>query len=257
MFDKEYGNNGDLDNLHERNTGFTGNGPDEEGYHDSEVSDHDYAGGNHSYQGDDYDNYEPGQYVTDNFDRGESEKEDFFDKAPEPEAPKKKKEKKPVIYPDDPRYYEQEESYWEHLKPRRKKRMLITAVSLFVLILMLWGAFIYLFKPCVSDAEQYGYVENIEHRGKLFNTFEGVLLPYKQIKDTTRVYEGDFVFSIANDHVAAKLRLLQHSGRPVGVIYKKYNIPYPWRGESKIIVDSVFDVDPSTLLPPDKRPEVP
>lgn len=187
------------------------------------------------------------------------EKEDFFEDTPV-ERPKREKPPKPERYkPDDPRYYDREEGPWDHLKPspNRRKPLLWMAIAGVGAIVLIWWLLSYLFSPYVKDAVQYGYVENVQKEGRVFDTFEGVILPYKSLKDTVRPYEGDFVFSTSDDHIAAMLRKQQASGNPVMVHYKVYSSKLPWRGNSNVIITKVDSVDPAVILPPDRRPAHP
>lgn len=185
------------------------------------------------------------------------EKEDYFEKSPEDIPKKPKPPKKPRYSDDDPRYYEEEESRWEHLKPSPYRRgpVLWIIAAVVVVMCLLVGMYFYFFSPRVQEAVQYGYVENVQKEGTFFQTFEGVLLPYKSLMDTVRPYEGDFVFSVENQDVATALLRQQGKGRPVRVGYKVYRFVFPWRGTSPVIVTSVDSVDPRTILPPDRRPE--
>ena len=184
------------------------------------------------------------------------EREDFFENTPEI-VEKTKEPKKPVYRPDDPRYYDEQESDWEHLKPSpyRHRRLIVYSATVLIFVAIFWGLYIYFFTPEVKEAETYGYVENIEKRGLVFPTYEGVILPYRSVMDTARVYDKDFVFSVKNDHVAAELKLKQQTGVPVKVEYVKYRTRFPWRGEEKTIVTGIDSVDPANLLPPDRNPE--
>ncbi|MDE6796037.1 MAG: hypothetical protein K2J63_12135, partial [Muribaculaceae bacterium] len=107
--------------------------------------------------------------------------------------------------------------------------------------------------PYVTDASQVGYVEHIEKRGTVFKTYEGVLLPYKELLDTTRVYRRDFIFTAADEKTAVSLKQAMLDGRPVRVSYKQYHAILPWRGSSKTIVTGVDSVDASKILPPEFR----
>ena len=188
--------------------------------------------------------------------KNKEEKEDFFEKTPEI-VEKPKEPKKPVFQPDDPRYYDEDESEWEHLKPTpyRRRRLVIYSATLLIIVgFLVWG-YVYFFTPSVRDAETYGYVENIEERGMVFTSYEGVLLPYRSVMDTARFYKGDFVFSVKDAHIAATLKKQQRTGRPVKVEYVKYRTRFPWRGDEKTIVIGVDTVDPKVLLPPDRTPE--
>lgn len=182
------------------------------------------------------------------------DKEDFFDSPvipPEPKAPKQ-----PELKPEDPDYWDQSESEFEHLRPTRKG-MLITwcGLALAAVILILVVYFRY-FSPSVSEAMQFGYIESLERRGELFKTYEGSMIPYKEIMDTTRIYKGDFVFSVKNAEVATTLRRLQYANLPARVVYKKYHGALPWRGEHKIVVVKADTADASKILPPDFAPKL-
>lgn len=88
----------------------------------------------------------------------------------------------------------------------------------------------------------------------MFKTFEGVLLPYKSLMDTTRVYEGDFVFSTSDANIAATLKEMQFACKPVKVEYSIYHSRMPWRGCSHVIVTRVDSVNERDILPADRRP---
>lgn len=183
------------------------------------------------------------------------DKEDFFDREIEHVE---KPVKEPELSPDDPRYWEQPESEFEHLKPLTPVSHFswkwVAAGAIVVVGVILFVYFRY-FSPYVEEATQYGYVEHIERRGTLFKTYEGVLIPYKEIKDTTRVYKQDFLFS-AEPKAAVTLHQMQHANKPVRVTYKRYHASVPWRGDSEIIVEQVDSVDPVMILPPEYLPEV-
>ncbi len=177
------------------------------------------------------------------------EKNDYFENSDEPEV-KPAEPKKPVYTPDDPAYWE-EESEWEHLKPRFRFRWWVWAAGAFVIVGLIIACWLRYFSPYIEDATQFGYVENIEKRGTVFKTYEGVLLPYKELMDTTRLYRRDFIFTAKNDSLAALLKRAQFASRPVRIGYKQYHATLPWRGASKVIVTSVDSVDPSKILPPE------
>lgn len=183
------------------------------------------------------------------------DKEDFFD---EEIVNKEKKVKEPEYSPEDPRYWEQPESEFEHLRPldpRRRDKWKVWLIVTGVVVVLAVIGYIYYFTPYVEESTQYGYVENIERRGTLFKTYEGVILPYREIMDTTRVYREDFVFT-AVPEVAAKLRRMLYANMPVRVVYNKYHTTLPWRGDSKIVVTRVDSVDPAKILPPEFKPEI-
>lgn len=182
------------------------------------------------------------------------EKNDFFDGPDIPEAPKEPK--KPSYTPEDPDYWDNDDNEWEHLRPRKKTTLWIWLGCAVLGIALLATCWLRYFSPYVEDATQYGYVEHIEKRGTVFKTYEGILLPYKELHDTTRLYTRDFIFTAADKKVAAKLYRAQTEGRPVRVEYKSYHATLPWRGSSKIIITAVDSVKTSTILPPEFAPNL-
>lgn len=190
------------------------------------------------------------------FDNKEEDKrDDFFDNENEnAQVQKPKEEKKPSYKPDDPAYWEEDESEWDHLKPRSYTTFWLWAIAALVVIGLVIGCWIRFFSPYVEDASQFGYVEHIERRGTIFKTFEGTLIPYKELMDTTRIYSRDFVFSVQDDKTAAALKKAQYDARPVRIEYKKYHATVPWRGASKIVVTAIDSVSPEKILPPEFAP---
>lgn len=176
-----------------------------------------------------------------------NEKNDYFDgpDIPEPEIVPKK----PIYQPDDPNYWD-DESEWEHLKPRRRTALWLWLGAAILVIGLLIGMWLRYFSPYVTDAVQFGYVEHIEARGTIFKTFEGILLPYKELHDTTRIYNRDFIFTAADEKTATALKRAMLEGRPVAVEYRQYHATLPWRGSSKTIITAVDSVNPATIIPP-------
>ena len=125
------------------------------------------------------------------------------------------------------------------------------AVVVIGLIIACWIRY---FSPYVEDATQFGYVENIEKRGLIFKTYEGTIIPYRELMDTTRVYSRDFIFSVADNKTATTLKQALYDAKPVRVTYRKYHATVPWRGSNKIVVMSADTVNPSKILPPEFAP---
>lgn len=187
------------------------------------------------------------------FNRDEDENPDFFDGPDIPEKPAEPK--KPRLTPDNPDYWEAEESEFEHLMPHRPSRLMgtIWLGAAIIVIALCIGCWLRFGSPYVTDATQTGYIESIRHEGTVFKTYEGVLLPYKELHDTTRVYRRDFLFSVRDKEVAHKLRDRLDRGLPVRVTYDLYHATLPWRGSRKIVVTAVDSVDPRTILPPEAQ----
>ncbi|MDE6339272.1 MAG: hypothetical protein K2K97_05740 [Muribaculaceae bacterium] len=178
--------------------------------------------------------------------------EDFFDNSEITEMPQKPKQ--PELKPEDPDYWEQTEPEFEHLRPNRTWVLWCWCAMVVICIALIIVAYFRYFSPYVSEATQYGYVDTLEKRGNFFNTYEGTIIPYKEIMDTTRIYKGDFVFSVKDAKLATQLRKMQYANIPVRVQYRKYHASVPWRGESRIIVFHVDTADPAKILPPDFAP---
>lgn len=188
-----------------------------------------------------------------NNDEDEDDKRDLFDNE-KPEEQENKEEEKPHYKPDDPAYWEQEESEWDHLKHRSRVPTWLWILGVVVILGLVAGCWIRFFSPYVEDATQYGYVEGIEKRGMIFKTYEGTLIPYKELMDTTRIYNRDFVFSVADKNAAATIKQAMYDAKPVRVTYKKYYATVPWRGANKIVVTDADTVSPEKILPPEFAP---
>lgn len=182
----------------------------------------------------------------------DDDKRDLFDN--EKPAEDNTEEKKPHYKPEDPEYWEEDESEWDHLKRRSRVPFWLWILGALVVVGLVIGCWIRFFSPYVEDATQYGYVENIEKRGMIFKTYEGTLIPYKELMDTTRLYNRDFVFSVADQKTAANLKQALYDNKPIRISYKKYYATVPWRGASKIVVTSADTVDRATILPPEFAP---
>ncbi len=175
--------------------------------------------------------------------------EDFEEVRNHP-VKEEKPPKEPELSPEDPDFWEKDEGEFEHLRPMRDYRIWFVAGAVALVIGLLYALYLRSFTPYSEGAVQYGYVEQIEHRGDIFKTFEGVLLPYRSIVDTVAPYEGDFIFSAADDHIAAQLRRLQLANLPARVEYSRYRSAMPWRGESRILITHVDTADPAKIFPP-------
>lgn len=183
----------------------------------------------------------------------DDDKRDVFDNE-KPEVPEEE-EKQPRYKPEDPDYWEQEESEWEHLKPRVRIPFWVWVLCGLAVVGLVVGCWIRFFSPYVEDATQYGYVDGIEKRGMIFKTYEGTLIPYKELMDTTRIYNRDFVFSVPDPQTAATLKQAMYDAKPIRVTYKKYYATVPWRGANKIVVTAADTVSKELILPPEFAPQ--
>ncbi len=180
----------------------------------------------------------------------EDEKPDYFDGPDVPEKPVEPK--KPRLTPDNPDYWDEEESEFAHILPHHPRRhvLWIWLCAAFLVICVAIAFWLRFCSPYVEGSTQSGYLESIEYRGTVFKTYEGVLLPYKEMHDTTQIYRRDFLFSVTDKEVAHKLRGYLERGVPLRLTYKKYHATLPWRGSSKIVVTAADSVNPAILIPP-------
>lgn len=183
----------------------------------------------------------------------EEDTPDYFEGEDLPDTIKEKKHK---FRDDDPRRWLQPAGKWDHLSFIAKGKIWAWIALCIAIIAILYGMYIRYITPYAEGCVQYGYVERIERRnGKIFKSFEGVLLPYKELMDTTRIYSRDFSFSTSDPAIAAQIKKFMLANRPVMIEYKEFRTAVPWRGDSKIMVTGVDSVNPSRILPPEYLPE--
>lgn len=188
--------------------------------------------------------------------RNQEEYTDYFDGPDTPDEPKAaaKEPKNPALKPEDPRYWDEPEPEFEHLRPSRKIKIRWWLAGAAFLILLVASLYFFVFRAYAENSMQYGYVEDIDVRGYIFKTYEGSILPYKNLMDTTRTYDGDFRFSVLDEKVAVKLRQMQNAHKPVKVVYTTYPVAFPWHGDRRYVVVAADTVNPAMILPPDRTP---
>lgn len=176
----------------------------------------------------------------------DDEREDFFEETP-PVKPKEPKQ--PPIPPEDPRYWEKEEDEWEHLRVgSSRRRIYVIAAAGVAVVAAVWILCVWMFGTVAEEQVSYGYVDDVELRGSVIKTYEGRLIPYKAIHDTTRLYEEDFILSLP-DREGKILQTFRDSGKPVKITYRTYRSVMPWRGESRRVAVKIDTVSPRTILP--------
>lgn len=165
------------------------------------------------------------------------------------------KSRVPRLDPEDPDYWISEEngsplSGIMNVKTQKWKWLLATAAVLLVLLL---GAWIWLFRPYADNAVKYGYLKNMERRGTIIKTFEGTMIPYKELGDPEPLYFRELPFSVESDSLAAVMKRMMLGCIPVRVEYEMYHSPLPWKGEERMIVIKADTADPRKILPPEYR----
>lgn len=177
---------------------------------------------------------------------------DYFDSDDEP-APIKEP-KAPKLNPEDPDYWiEDEESPFESIihKPRRLwKWWLAGALTLLALVLFCW---IWFLRPYTDNAVKYCYIINMERRGSIFKTFEGTMIPYKELGDPNPLSFDKVNFSVEGDSLAAVMKRMMLRSVPARIEYKMYHAPLPWIGDEKMIIIKADSTDPRKILPPEYR----
>ena len=78
----------------------------------------------------------------------------------------------------------------------------------------------------------------MEAEGKVFKTYEGVMMSQRAYEDTI-LYQEDFKFTVRDSTLAKKLGTLAGTGRKVLLKYDYYRGTLPWRGESNNVVTDV------------------
>lgn len=176
---------------------------------------------------------------------------DFFDSDDEPVSAKRPKA--PKLDPEDPDYWMEEESPLDDIihKTRNKwKWWLSSAITLLILIVFSW---IWFLRPYVDNGVRYGYLINMERRGSIIKTFEGTMVPYKELGDPNPMYFEKVRFSVESDSLATVMKRMMIRCVPARVEYKMYHSPLPWKGESNLIIIRADSADTRLILPPEFR----
>ncbi len=181
----------------------------------------------------------------------EEDDNDYFDSDDEP-APVKKP-KLPKLDPEDPDYWIEEESPLDgiiHKPGNLWKWWLGGAITLLVILIFCW---VWFFRPYVDNAVKYGYVINMERRGSVMKTFEGTMIPYKELGDPNPLHFEKVKFSVENDSLAAVMKRMMLGCVPMRVEYKMYRAPLLWKGEEKMIIIKADTADLRKIYPPEYR----
>ena len=93
----------------------------------------------------------------------------------------------------------------------------------------------------------------MESRGSISKTFEGTIIPYKELGDPDPRYFQELDFRVASDSVAALMKRMMLGCVPVRVEYELYHAPLPWKGEQKLVVVKADTADTRKILPPEYR----
>ncbi len=184
----------------------------------------------------------------------EDQGNDYFDSDADSEPAPPKKPKSPKLDPEDPDYWiDDEESPLSGIMPKPGKKWKWQLIALFAILIALAGAWLWFFRPYADNAVKYGYIKNMERRGSLIKTFEGTMIPYKELGDPEPFYFQELRFSVASDSLAAQMKRMMLGCVPVRLEYEVYHTPLPWKGEEKMIIIKADTADPKKILPPEYR----
>lgn len=183
----------------------------------------------------------------------DEEGDDFFNNDVAPEPAPKPKAKRVILEPEDPDYWMEEESEFAHIIPKPKKMWKWWIAGVFVILCAIIGLWIWFFNPYVDDAVKYGYIKSMERRGSVVKTFEGVLIPYRELGDPTPTYFEEIRFSVDGDSLAAQMKGMMLECIPVRLEYEVYHTPLFWKGAEKMIITKADTADVNKILPPEYR----
>lgn len=181
-----------------------------------------------------------------------SDADDFYnDDDYEEEVKPAPKPKQPKLDPEDPDYWLDEQSEFEHIIPKPKKAWIWWTAAIVALLALIIGTWIWFFRPYVDDAVKYGYIKNMERRGTFIKTFEGVLIPYRELGDGTPTYFEEIPFSVDGDSLATQMKMMMLDNIPVRLDYELYHQPLLWKGGSPMVIVGVDTADVNKILPPE------
>lgn len=185
---------------------------------------------------------------------GDDATDDFYDAEPDEHKDSEPKVKTPKLDPEDPDYWiDEEESPLETIfkKPHKKWKWWCAGIT--VASLLIGFAWIWLMHPYSDGAVKYGYLKHMERRGSVMKTFEGILIPYRELGDPTPFYFEEVRFSVEGDSLAAQMKAMMLGCVPVRLEYELYHSALPWKGAEKMVVVKADTADTSKILPPEYR----
>lgn len=179
---------------------------------------------------------------------------DFYDSDAEPEPEPQKQPKVPKLDPEDPDYWiGDEDSPLSGIMTGTSKKWIWQLGAAIAILILILGAWLWFFRPYADSAVKYGYIKNMERRGSIIKTFEGTIIPYKELGDPNPLYFQEIGFSVESDSLAAVMKRMMLGCVPVRVEYEMYHTPLPWKGEERMIITKADTADPKKILPPEYR----
>jgi hypothetical protein len=100
----------------------------------------------------------------------------------------------------------------------------------------------------LGEGVKAGQLNYFTKKGYVFKTYEGKLIQAGfQGGEPGSVQSNEFRFSVVNESIANKL--MSNSGKEFELHYKEYMGALPWRGTSLFVVDSIYSIRDSKILP--------
>ncbi len=161
--------------------------------------------------------------INDNFD-------DYFEGNAPP-----KKGNTPYVETEEER--EERELNETTIERRYNKKRISLIVGVLALLF-----FLFFFMRCqYYNPEQRttkGFVTDVVLRGTVFKTYE---CTFNEIdaQSPNGIVKKEFKFSVTDDSIAKTLNELKQTSVPAQIFYKEYKGTLPWRGDTKIVVDSI------------------
>ena len=120
----------------------------------------------------------------------------------------------------------------------RMRLILYSIVAIIIISLFTWLWLRY-FSPYTTEAVESGRIMEMKCQGRLFKTYEGMLLSEKYVDYPDKWIEYDFPFSVASDSIARQIMRLKGSGKRVNLTYEEYQGTVFWRGNSHRIITGI------------------
>lgn len=119
------------------------------------------------------------------------------------------------------------------------KRFLVWTIFIVFLVFIIYFLFATVYT--YSDGNRAGRLIKFSHKGYVFKTYEGELnLGGINTTNGGILINNMWQFSVADKSVGDSLSKLE--GKDVTLHYKEKLIAFPWRGDSKYIVDKVIEI---------------
>jgi len=119
-----------------------------------------------------------------------------------------------------------------------------------LVVILLLGSFIF-WKYFFTYSEGYraGLLQKFSKKGNIFKTYEGeMILSSVRSTNNMAIASEKYFFSVKDKVIARKLE--QFQGEYIVIHYSEKNGVLPWRGETRIMVDSVRVANTQDSMPP-------